>query len=152
MTDEYMISENGYFFTDVNAPSEPEVSYGDLNPPGALPYTAPEPGTTTTTDGKVTRYEDDQVIMDHFVYDVNNKLVSYLETTKSTNAMIQYTFTRSPAAPAEPIGSNEDYQNFAVTGQVDNISDDVSNADIENYDVTETPIASIGPGDVLIPA
>lgn len=152
MTDEYMISENGYFFTDVNAPSTPEVSYGDLNPPGALPFTAPEPGVTTLEDGKVVRYEDDDVIMNYFVYDVNNKLVSYLETNKSSNAMIQYTFTRSAAAPAEPIGTNEDYQNFAISGQVDMISDDVPNSSIENYTVTETPIASIGPGGVLIPA
>lgn len=152
MTNEYMISENGYFFTDVNAPSIEIASYGDLNPPPAPPFAVPEPGVTTIEDGKVVRYEDAEMIMNYFVYNANNKLVSYLETNKSTNVMIQYTFTRSLAAPVEPIGTNEDYQNFAITGQVDLISDDVPNTDIENYDVTETPIASIGPGGVLIPA
>lgn len=152
MTNEYMISENGYFFTDVDAPSEPEVSYGDLNPPGSPETNPPEPGTTTTTDGKVTQYEDADVIMNYFVYDVNNKLVSYLETNKATGIMIQYTFTRTAGPPLEAVGSNEDYQNFGTSGAVDSLSDDVPNASIENYTVTETRIASIGPGGVLIPA
>jgi hypothetical protein len=152
MTDDYARSENGFFFTDIAAPSDPDTSFGDLNPPAPPPFTAPEPGTTTLDDGKVVAYEDDDILMNYFVYDGNGKLVSYLETTKATGIMIKYTFSRSPAAPAEPIGTNEDYQNFAFSGQVDLISDDVSNADIENYDVTETLIASIGPGGILIPA
>jgi hypothetical protein len=50
--------------------------------------------------------------------------------------MTQYTFTRTPAAPVEPIGTGNDYQNFAITGQVDLIGDDVPNSSIENYTVT----------------
>lgn len=152
MTDQYTVSENGYFFTDVSAPTIAEVSYGDLNPPGSPETTPPDPGVTTLEDGKVVRYEDDEMIMNYFVYDANNKLVSYLETSKTTGAMIQYTFTRSPAPPVEAVGSNEDYQNFGTSGAVDNISDDVPNSSIENYTVIETPIASIGPGGILIPA
>jgi hypothetical protein len=48
--------------------------------------------------------------------------------------------------------TNEDYQNFAATGQIDDVGDDVPNASIENYSVTEILIASIGPEDELIPA
>lgn len=150
--DEYARTENGFYFTDISAPTIPDTSFGDLNPPAPPAFVVPEPGTTTLDDGKVVRYEDAEMIMNYFVYNANNKLVSYLETNKSTNNMIQYVFTRSPASPSEPVGTDNDYQNFAATGQVDLISDDVPNADIENYQVTEIPIASIGPGGVLIPA
>ena len=84
--------------------------------------------------------------------DGNDKLVSYLETNKATGIMIQYVFTRTAGPALDAIGSNEDYQNFAVTGQVEGLGDDVPNTSIENYSVTEILIASIGPGGVLIPA
>ena len=54
--------------------------------------------------------------------------------------MIQYNFTRSTAPRLDAIGSNEDYQTFAFTGQVDLLSDDVPNASIENYEVTQTVV------------
>jgi hypothetical protein len=146
-----MISENGYFFTDVNEPTPVVESYGDMNPPGSPETTPPEPGVTTTEDGKVVRYEDNEMIMNYFVYDGSNKLVSYLETNKASGIMIKYTFTRTAGPSLDAIGSNEDYQNFAVTGQIDDLGDDVPNASIENYNVTETLIASIGPGGELIP-
>jgi hypothetical protein len=152
MTDQYLIEENGYFFTDINAPTPEVASFGDLNPPAPPAFAIPEPGTTTLDDGKVVEYEDDEMLMNYFVYDGNDKLVSYLETNKSTGVMIQYTFTRTAGPALEAIGSNEDYQNFAMTGQTDDLGDDVPNASIENYSVTETLIASIGPGGVLIPA
>lgn len=151
MIDEYMIKENGYFFTDPSAPSLVETSYGDMIPPGAAPTIAPDAGTSTLDGEKVIRYEDDEVIHDHYTY-LGDKLVSYLETNKSTGVMTLFTYTRSQAAPVEPVGSNGDYENFAITGQVGNITDDVPNSSIENYSFTETLIASIGPGDVLIPA
>ena len=122
-----------------------------MNPPGAVPSNPPDAGTSTMDGEKVTRYEDDTVVMDHFTYD-GNTLVSFLETNKATGIMTLFTYTRSQAAPAEAVGSNEDYQNFAVTGSVSSLSSDVPNSSIENYTVTETRIASIGPGDVLIPA
>lgn len=147
-----MISENGYFFTDVNEPTPVIESYGDMNPPGSPETTPPEPGTTTITDGKVVRYEDDEMIMNYFVYDGSDKLVSYLETNKASGIMIKYTFTRTAGPALEAVGSNEDYQNFGASGIVDNLSDDVPTASIENYNVTETLIASIGPGGELIPA
>lgn len=146
-----MISENGYFFTDINEPTPQEKSFGDLNPPGSPETTPPDPGVTTIEDGKVVMYEDDEIIMNYFVY-ADDKLVSYLETNKVTGNMIQYTFTRTAGPPLEAVGSNEDYQNFGTSGLVDSLSDDVPNSSIENYTVTETPIASIGPGGVLIPA
>lgn len=152
MTDEYMISENGYFFTNISAPTIEEVSYGDLNPPGAPETTPPDAGVTTLEDGKVVRYEDDEMIMNYFVYDGNDKLVSYLETNKATGEMIQYTFTRTAGPPLEAVGSDNDYQSFGQSGVIDDLTDDVPNSSIENYDVTETPIASIGPGGILIPA
>jgi hypothetical protein len=152
MTDQYMISENGYFFTDINAPTPEVASYGDLNPPAPPPFAVPEPGVTTLDDGNVIEYEDDEMLMNYFVYDGNDKLVSYLETNKTTGIMIQYTFTRTAGPPLDAIGSNEDYQNFAATGQVEGLNDDVPNASIENYSVTETRIASIGPHGELIPA
>ncbi len=74
------------------------------------------------------------------------------ELAKATGIMIQYTFTRTVGPPLDAIGSNEDYQNFAATGQVEGLNDDVPNASIENYSVTETRIASIGPHGELIPA
>lgn len=151
MTDEYMISENGFFFTDISAPSFPDTSYGDLSPPGNPQTTPPEPGVTTITDGKVTKYEDDDIIMDHFTYD-GEKLVSYLETNKDTGNMILFTIVRTPGPELDPVGTNEDYQNFADTGNVGKLTDDPPAADIENYDFIETPIASIGPGGILIPA
>lgn len=146
-----MISENGYFFTDVNEPSPVVASYGDMNPPGSPETNPPEPGVTTIEDGKVVRYEDNEIIMNYFVY-ASGKLVSYLETNKNTNIMIQYTFTRTPGPPLEPVGTNEDYQNFGTSGVVDSLGDDVPNSSIENYSVTETRIASIGPHGELIPA
>ena len=152
MTNEYMISENGYFFTDINAPTPEVTSYGDLNPPAPPAFTVPEPGVTTLDDGNVVEYEDDEMLMNYFVYDGSNKLVSYLETNKATGIMIQYVFTRTAGPPLDAIGGDEDYQNFAVTGQVEDLGDDVSNASIENYNVTEILIASIGPGGELIPA
>ena len=152
MTDQYMISENGYFFTDINAPTPEVASYGDLNPPAPLPFTVPEPGVTTLDSGNVIQYEDDEMLMNYFVYDGSNKLVSYLETNKATGIMIQYVFTRTAGPPLDAIGGDQDYQNFAVTGQVEDLGDDVSNASIENYSVAEILIASIGPGGVLIPA
>jgi|694.fasta_scaffold27892_3 hypothetical protein len=152
MTDQYLISENGYFFTDINAPTPEVASFGDLNPPAPPPFIVPEPGVTTLDDGNVVEYEDDEMLMNYFVYDVNNKLVSYLETNKSTGVMIQYVFTRTAGPALEAIGSNEDYQNFAATGQIDDLGDDVPNASIENYSVTEILIASIGPEGELIPA
>jgi len=194
MTNEYMISENGYFFTDINAPTPEVASFGDLNPPAPPPFTVQEPGVTTfDTDviddwylpifvneenciddfflcavfvflevddievdnwypfrsesytpasgtGRVIAYEDSQVIFNNFVYDANDKLVSYIETNKLTSAMIQYNFTRSAGPRLDAIGSNEDYQTFAFTGQVDLLSDDVPNASIENYEVTQTVV------------
>ena len=86
MTDQYMISENGYFFTDINAPTPEVASYGDLNPPAPPPFTVPEPGVTTLDDGNVIEYEDDEMLMNYFVYDGNDKLVSYLETNKATGS------------------------------------------------------------------
>jgi hypothetical protein len=74
------------------------------------------------------------------VYDANDKLVSYIETNKATSAMIQYSFTRSAGPRLEAIGSNEDYQTFAFTGQVELLSDDVPNASIENYEVIQTVV------------
>lgn len=152
MTDDFARSENGFYFTDISAPTLPDTSYGDLNPPAPPPFTPPEPGTTTLEDGKVVRYEDDEMIMNYFVYDGSNKLVSYLETNKASGIMIQYTFTRTAGPALDPIGTGDDYQNFAMTGQVDLIGDDVPNASIENYTTTETRIASIGPHGELIPA
>jgi len=191
MLDQYSVSENGYFFTDVSAPTVPEVSYGDLNPPVPIRFTAPEPGVTTVeidgwymptfvrceqncvddlllcavyvfaTDhdvavddwypfrhevndtfevGTVVSYEDCDMIFNNFVYDANDKLVSYIETNKATSAMIQYSFTRSAGPGLEAIGSNEDYQTFAFTGQVILLSDNVPNASIENYEVTQTVV------------
>jgi hypothetical protein len=151
MTDEFARSENGFYFTDIGAPTLPDTSYGDLNPPAPPPFTVPDPGITTLDDGKVVRYEDNEMIMNYFVYDGSNKLVSYLETNKASGIMIQYTFTRTAGPPLDAIGSNEDYQNFAATGQVEGLNDDVPNASIESYNVTETRIASIGPGGELIP-
>lgn len=144
MTDEYMIKENGFFFTDINAPSIEIQSYGDLSPPGNPPVSFPDAGNTTTSNtGTVTQYEDADVIFDHFTYDGSGKLVSFLETTKATNNMVLYTFTRTAGPALEPIGTNEDYQNFSMTGQVDSIGSDVPNSSIENYQVIETPIAYI---------
>lgn len=151
MTEDYMINENGFFFTDINAPGFPDTSYGDLSPPGNPPTQPPEPGTTTLTDGKVTKYEDNDIIMDHFTY-AGEKIVSYLETNKSTGKMILFTIVRTPGPALDPVGTNEDYQNFADTGTVGSLSTDISTADIENYDFIETEIASIGPGGELIPA
>ena len=54
--------------------------------------------------------------------------------------MIQYSFTRSAGPGLDAIGSNEDYQTFAFTGQVILLSDDVPNASIENYEVIQTVI------------
>jgi hypothetical protein len=151
MTDEFVLTENGYYFTDTAAPDIEIESYGDLGVPPVEPFAVPDAGATTLTAGKVTQYEDADVLLNYFVY-TGDKLVSYLETTKATGVMIQYTYVRTLGAPAEPVGSNEDYQNFAQTGEIDDITDDVGNENIENYDVIETLIASIGPGGVLIPA
>lgn len=194
MLDQYSVSENGYFFTDVSAPTVSDTSYGDLSPPVAIRFTVQEPGVTTfDTDvvddwylpifvneanciddfflcavfvfveaddiavdnwypfrsesynptagtGRVIAYEDAEVILNNFVYDANDKLISYIETNKATSAMIQYSFTRSAGPGLEAIGSNEDYQTFAFTGQVILLSDDVSNASIENYEVIQTVV------------
>ena len=195
MLDQYSVSENGYFFTDVSAPTVADTSYGDLSPPVPIRFTVQEPGVTTfeTAEteidgwympifvneenciddfflcavfvfveahdievddwypfraeninnfegGRVIEYEDSQVIFNNFVYDANDKIVSYIETNKLTSAMIQYSFTRSAGPGLDAIGSNEDYQTFAFTGQVDLLSDDVPNASIENYEVTQTVV------------
>ena len=191
MLDQYSVSENGYFFTDVSAPTVADTSYGDLSPPVAIRFTVQEPGVTTVEIddwymptfvrceencvddlllcavyvfaedhdievddwypfrhevndtfevGTVVAYEDCQIMINTFVYDANDKLVSYIETNKATSAMIQYSFTRSAGPGLEAIGSNEDYQTFAFTGQVDLLSDDVPNASIENYQVIQTVI------------
>lgn len=191
MLDQYSVSENGYFFTDVSSPTVPEVSFGDLNPPAAIRFTVQEPGATTVEIddwymptfvrceencvddlllcavyvfaedhnikvddyspfrhevndtfevGTVVAYEDCQIMINTFVYDANDKLVSYIETNKFTLAMIQYSFTRSAGPGLDAIGSNEDYQTFAFTGQVELLSDDVPNASIENYEVIQTVI------------
>ena len=189
MLDQYSVSENGYFFTDVSAPTFSDTSYGDLNPPVAIRFTVPEPGVTTVEIddwymptfvrceencvddlllcavyvfaedhdievddwypfrhevndtfevGTVVAYEDCQIMLNTFVYDASDKLVSYIETNKFTSAMIQYNFTRSAGPGLEAIGSNEDYQTFAFTGQVILLSDNVPNASIENYEVIQT--------------
>ena len=195
MLDQYSVSENGYFFTDVSAPTILEASYGDLSPPVPIRFTVQEPGVTTfeTSEtvidgwympifvneenciddfflcavfvfveahdievddwypfraeninnfegGRVIEYEDAEIILNNFVYDANDKIVSYIETNKATSAMIQYSFTRSAGPGLEAIGSNEDYQTFAFTGQVDLLSDDVPNASIENYEVIQTVV------------
>jgi hypothetical protein len=194
MLDQYSVSENGYFFSDVSETTVREASYGDLNPPVAIRFTAPEPGVTTfdtdaiddwylpiflqdgnciddfflcavfvfveaddiETDGwypfrsesynptsgtgRVISYEDAETILNNFVYDANDKIISYVETNKFTSVMIQYNFTRSTGPGLDAIGSNEDYQNFAFTGQVELLSDDVPNASIENYEVIQTVI------------
>lgn len=191
MLDQYSVSENGYFFTDVSAPTDLEVSFGDLNPPVAIRFTVQEPGATTVEIddwymptfvrceenciddlllcavyvfaedhdiiiddyspfrhevndtfevGTVVAYEDCQIMINDFVYDASDKLVSYIETNKFTAAMIQYNFTRSAGPGLDAIGSNEDYQTFAFTGQVDLLSDDVPNASIENYEVIQTVV------------
>ena len=191
MLDQYSVSENGYFFTDVSAPTVADTSYGDLSPPVAIRFTVQEPGVTTVEIddwymptfvrceencvddlllcavyvfaedhnievddwypfrhevndtfevGTVVAYEDCQIMINDFVYDASDKLVSYIETNKLTSAMIQYNFTRSAGPGLDAIGSNEDYQTFAFTGQVELLSDDVPNADIENYEVIQTVI------------
>lgn len=191
MLDQYSVSENGYFFSDVSEPTVREASYGDLNPPVAIRFTVPEPGVTTVEIddwymptfvrceqncvddlllcavyvfapdhdvavddwypfrhevndmfevGTVVAYEDCDMMIDNFVYDGSNKLLSYIETNKSTFVMVRYDFTRSAGPGLDAIGSNEDYQNFAFTGQVELLSDDVSNANIENYEILETII------------
>ena len=191
MLDQYSVSENGYFFTDVSAPTVADTSYGDLSPPVAIRFTVQEPGVTTVEIddwymptfvrceencvddlllcavyvfaedhdievddwypfrhevndtfevGTVVAYEDCQIMINTFVYDASDKLVSYIETNKLTSVMIQYSFTRSAGPGLDAIGSNEDYQTFAFTGQVDLLSDDVPNADIENYEVTQTVV------------
>jgi len=194
MLDQYSVSENGYFFTDVSAPTVSDTSYGDLSPPVAIRFTVQEPGVTTfDTDvvddwylpifvneanciddfflcavfvfveaddiavdnwypfrsesynptagtGRVIAYEDAEVILNNFVYDANDKLISYIETNKATSAMIQYSFTRSAGPGLDAIGGNEDYQTFAFTGQVILLSDDVPNASIENYEVIQTVV------------
>lgn len=191
MLDQYSVSENGYFFTDVSAPTVADTSYGDLSPPVAIRFTVQEPGVTTVEIddwymptfvrceencvddlllcavyvfaedhnievddwypfrhevndtfevGTVVAYEDCQIMINTFVYDASDKLVSYIETNKLTSAMIQYSFTRSAGPGLDAIGSNEDYQTFAFTGQVILFSDDVPNASIENYEVIQTVI------------
>jgi len=189
MLDQYSVSENGYFFTDVSAPTVADTSYGDLSPPVPIRFTVQEPGVTTVEIddwymptfvrceencvddlllcavyvfaedhdievddwypfrhevndtfevGTVVAYEDCQIMINTFVYDANDKLISYIETNKFTSAMIQYSFTRSAGPGLEAIGSNEDYQTFAFTGQVILLSDNVPNASIENYEVIQT--------------
>ncbi len=191
MLDQYSVSENGYFFTDVSAPTVADTSYGDLSPPVAIRFTVQEPGVTTVEIddwymptfvrceencvddlllcavyvfaedhdievddwypfrhevndtfevGTVVAYEDCQIMINTFVYDASDKLVSYIETNKFTSAMIQYNFTRSAGPGLDAIGSNEDYQTFAFTGQVILLSDDVPNASIENYEVIQTVV------------
>ena len=191
MLDQYSVSENGYFFTDVSAPTVADTSYGDLSPPVAIRFTVQEPGVTTVEIddwymptfvrceencvddlllcavyvfaedhdievddwypfrhevndtfevGTVVAYEDCQIMINTFVYDASDKLVSYIETNKFTSAMIQYNFTRSAGPGLDAIGSNEDYQTFAFTGQVELLSDDVPNASIENYEVIQTVV------------
>ena len=191
MLDQYSVSENGYFFTDVSAPTVADTSYGDLSPPVAIRFTVQEPGVTTVEIddgsmptfvrceencvddlllcavyvfaedhdievdnwypfrhevndtfevGTVVAYEDCQIMINTFVYDASDKLVSYIETNKLTSAMIQYSFTRSAGPGLDAIGSNEDYQTFAFTGQVILLSDDVPNASIENYEVIQTVV------------
>ena len=191
MLDQYLVSENGYFFTDVSAPTVADTSYGDLSPPVAIRFTVQEPGVTTVEIddwymptfvrceencvddlllcavyvfaedhdievddwypfrhevndtfevGTVVAYEDCQIMINTFVYDASDKLVSYIETNKFTSAMIQYSFTRSAGPGLDAIGSNEDYQTFAFTGQVILLSDDVPNASIENYEVIQTVV------------
>ena len=191
MLDQYSVSENGYFFTDVSAPTVADTSYGDLSPPVAIRFTVQEPGVTTVEIddwymptfvrceencvddlllcavyvfaedhdievdnwypfrhevndtfevGTVVAYEDCHIMINTFVYDASDKLVSYIETNKLTSAMIQYSFTRSAGPGLDAIGSNEDYQTFAFTGQVILLSDDVPNASIENYEVIQTVI------------
>ncbi len=191
MLDQYSVSENGYFFTDVSAPTVSDTSYGDLSPPVAIRFTVQEPGVTTVEIddwymptfvrceencvddlllcavyvfaedhdievddwypfrhevndtfevGTVVAYEDCQIMINTFVYDASDKLVSYIETNKFTSAMIQYNFTRSAGPGLDAIGSNEDYQTFAFTGQVILLSDDVPNASIENYEVIQTVV------------
>ena len=191
MLDQYSVSENGYFFTDVSAPTVSEVSYGDLNPPVAIRFTVQEPGVTTVEIddwymptfvrceencvddlllcavyvfaedhdievddwypfrhevndtfevGTVVAYEDCQIMINTFVYNASDKLVSYIETNKFTSVMTQYSFTRSAGPGLDAIGGNEDYQTFAFTGQVILLSDDVPNASIENYEVIQTVV------------
>jgi len=191
MLDQYSVSENGYFFTDVSAPTVADTSYGDLSPPVAIRFTVQEPGVTTVEIddwymptfvrceencvddlllcavyvfaedhdievddwypfrhevndtfevGTVVAYEDCQIMINTFVYDASDKLVSYIETNKFTSAMIQYNFTRSAGPGLDAIGSNEDYQTFAFTGQVILLSDNVPNASIENYEVIQTVV------------
>ena len=191
MLDQYSVSENGYFFTDVSAPTVADTSYGDLSPPVAIRFTVQEPGVTTVEIddwymptfvrceencvddlllcavyvfaedhdievddwypfrhevndtfevGTVVAYEDCQIMINTFVYDANDKLISYIETNKATSAMIQYSFTRSAGPGLDAIGSNEDYQTFAFTGQVILLSDNVPNASIENYEVIQTVV------------
>jgi len=191
MLDQYSVSENGYFFTDVSAPTVADTSYGDLSPPVAIRFTVQEPGVTTVEIddwymptfvrceencvddlllcavyvfaedhdievddwypfrhevndtfevGTVVAYEDCQIMINTFVYDASDKLVSYIETNKFTSAMIQYSFTRSAGPGLDAIGSNEDYQTFAFTGQVILLSDNVPNASIENYEVIQTVV------------
>lgn len=149
MTD--LIKENGYFFTDASAPDFIDNSYGDLSVPGIPESNVPEPGETVIEDDQVVSYEDDQILLDHFTYS-DGKIQSYLETNKTTGDMILYTFTRTPGPRLEPIGTPNDYQNFAITGEVDNIDDDVADVDIELYEVTETPIAYLDEEDNPVPA
>lgn len=139
MTNEYLLEEDGYFFTDVNAPDIVVASYGDMNPPGSPETIPPEPGVSTIESGKVVRYEDDTVVMNTFVYS-GNTLISYRELTKATGGIIQYTFTTTAGPALEAVGTNEDYQNFGVSGDVSSLGDDVPNASIQNYSVTETII------------
>lgn len=146
-----LIKENGYFFTDVSAPDFEDNSYGDLSVPGIPESNVPDAGNTVIEDDQVVSYEDDTVLLDHFTY-VGGKIESYLETNKSTGAMILYTYTRTPGPRLEPIGTPADYQNFAITGIVDDIGDDVATEDIELYEVTETPIAYLDEEDNPVPA
>ena len=196
MADEYLKSEDGWFFTDVAAPDFADNSFGNIIAPGSPetdvvygntifdtsenegwePARITDPTVSETNDvvaagfdmlnlntfgfngeslsilqaagfdpslaypiilTTVLSYEDDLVILNNFSYS-EGKLVSYDENVKLSGDVFRYSLTEIDVANSEPIGTDFDFVNFGITGQVD--LTDVPNENIKDYNVTVVQI------------
>lgn len=164
---ETVLSPEGFYFTEDDGTEESDKSIGIGIPAAAyennpLVPNIPIPvGVSEFEDGKIIRYEDDDVLYNYYVYS-GERIVSFLETDKKTGKMVQHVFTLTGTQVTTATANEVDPKSRSeLFGDVDptalDLNDRQFNVDetdaAKTYDdFTETliPIASIVDG-VLIP-
>lgn len=141
---ESTLSPEGFYFTEDDGVEEPDNSIGIGIPAAAyennplIPDIPVPVGVSEFDNGKIVRYEDDDVIYNYYVYS-GERIVSFLETDKKTGKMVQHVFTLTGTQVTTATANEVDFKSRSeLFGDVDPT---VLDSNDRQFNVDETDVA-----------